>query len=109
MAERSQPGNEADLGTTFSLTDEQKAELETWEWAPPRTLVQEGSGTRHESPVWRRRSKVEQMPTRYGRQVLEPWTHTAPIMKGMAPSSNFKFSGGNSHQSTGRSYDVAVP
>jgi hypothetical protein len=35
LAERSQPWTEADLGITFKLTKEQKADLETWEWSPP--------------------------------------------------------------------------
>ena len=34
-AERSQPWTEADLGTTFKLTEEEKADMETWEWSPP--------------------------------------------------------------------------
>ena len=34
-AERSQPWTEADLSTTFKLTEEEKADMETWEWSPP--------------------------------------------------------------------------
>ena len=34
-AEQSQLWTEANLGTTFKLTKEQQADLETWEWSPP--------------------------------------------------------------------------
>ncbi len=35
MAEHSQAWSDADLDTTFHLTDELKDNLETWEWSPP--------------------------------------------------------------------------
>jgi hypothetical protein len=34
-AERSHPWGETDLDTTFKLSEEQKTDLEAWEWSPP--------------------------------------------------------------------------